>query len=146
MNVLTNLKSGDIELTVMKIKRNHHSTLGDQIIEWNGVILCNRSDQEVQQILLSQFSDEEVEIVYLSRDEFYEAYEVDLKLGQGDYTNQVSALQASATNSNDMFEQYAKIGRSNQDPRAQARYSGEPFKDSIRRKLSLSSLSHKWTR
>lgn len=36
--------------------------------------LCNRSDGEVQQILLSQFSDDEVEIVYLSRDKFHEAY------------------------------------------------------------------------
>lgn len=47
---------------------------GDQIIEWNGVNLCNRSDEEVQQILLSQFSDDEVEIVYLSKDKFHEAY------------------------------------------------------------------------
>lgn len=47
---------------------------GDQIIEWNGVNLCNRSDGEVQQILFSQFSDDEVEIIYLNRDKFFEAY------------------------------------------------------------------------
>jgi hypothetical protein len=52
----------------------HLSPIGDQIIEWNGVNLCNRSDGEVQQILFSQFSDDEVEIIYLNRDKFYEAY------------------------------------------------------------------------
>lgn len=51
-----------------------HFLTGDQIIEWNGVNLCNRSDEEVQQILLSQFSDDEVEIVYLSKEKFHEAY------------------------------------------------------------------------
>lgn len=85
----------------------------------------------MQQILLSQFSDEEVEIVYLSREQFYDAYE--MKLG------------AQAGESIDMFDQYAKMNRSNNDPRVQARYANEPFKESLRRKLSLSSISQKWT-
>lgn len=36
--------------------------------------MCNRSDQEVQQILLSQLSDDEVEIVFLHLENFNEAY------------------------------------------------------------------------
>lgn len=36
--------------------------------------MCNRSNEEVQQILLSQLSDDEVEIVFLHLDQFNEAY------------------------------------------------------------------------
>lgn len=50
------------------------TNIGDQIVEWNGVNLCNRSNEEVQQILFSQFTDDEVEIVYLKQDKFNQAY------------------------------------------------------------------------
>lgn len=36
--------------------------------------MCNRSNEEVQQILLSQFSDDEVEIIYLPQTKAMEAY------------------------------------------------------------------------
>lgn len=103
--------------------------------------LCNRSDQEVQQILLSQFSDEEVEIVYLNRDNLSEAYGVNVLVSPN--PGQIIPAQQVGAG---VFEQYAKMNRSTNEARLQNRFNVEPIKDSLRRKLSLSSISHKWTR
>lgn len=73
-------------LICIYINQSHQPTIGDQIIEWNGVNLCNRSNEEVQQILLSQFSDDEVEIIYLPQEKSVEAY------GQNSYSQQQQQL------------------------------------------------------
>lgn len=83
-------------------------TTGDQIIEWNGVNLCNRSDEEVQQILFSQFSDDEVEIIYLNRDKFYEAYGGDHErpplFGVDEQNNSLYEI-------NDTFDAFSRINK-----------------------------------
>lgn len=116
--------------------------LGDQIIEWNGVNLCNRSNDEVQQILLSQFSDDEVEIVYLQQDKFHEAYD-------GISSEHFNDRNLDAIE-RDQFEQYADMNKSSMVHSSMSptrgRYPNEAAKGSIRRKISLSSLSHMWSK
>lgn len=103
--------------------------------------MCNRSNEEVQQILLSQFSDDEVEIVYLPQDKLSSAYEAtsgahgDLQLGFGgsgrtladDYCDLKEAQEGH------LFDQ-------------QPFELGGQKQASFRRKLSLSSIAHMWSR
>lgn len=112
---------------------------GDQIIEWNGVNLCNRSDQEVQQILLSQFSDDEVEIVYLPAALMELAYEERhfRRAGLDSYPEPGRADSQLA---------YGKLlaGVGGHDLELAGYPAGKQA--SIRRKLSLSSLAHIWSK
>lgn len=124
----------------------HHLTspvirIGDQIIEWNGVNLCNRSNEEVQQILLSQFSDDEVEIVYLPRSKFQDAY--------GDLSYTCTSHDSSHLARNlvdderDIFDKYADLNRPGH---IHSLASADGSKGGIRRKLSLSSIAQMWSR
>lgn len=172
---------------------------GDQIIEWNGVNLCNRSNDEVQQILLSQFSDDEVEIVYLQQDKFHQAYAGGLnaelyndrnsmnlnsnnssqqqRLAENQFTTTMRDQQADNNNlyspqliERDQYDKFAELnktgglinqsagdeyiasgisGRLALSPSRAGRYLSEVIsgpKGSIRRKISLSSLSHMWSK
>lgn len=99
----------------------------------------------MQQILFSQFSDDEVEIVYLNRDKFAEAYgaaPVDVREHNSDYEQGYG----HEPNSEEMF-----VAMHNKQQAGEyqmhgggSRYAIEPLKRSIRRKLSLSSISHMW--
>lgn len=113
--------------------------IGDQIIEWNGVNLCNRSDEEVQQILLSQLCDEEVEIVYLHLSKFSEAYE---EVNLENYQDQ--------KDEQDPFDTFTDMNKSSRQsgisPTTVPRSRYEATKGSIRRKMSLSSIAHMWSK
>lgn len=103
---------------------------GDQIIEWNGVNLCNRSNEEVQQILLSQFSDEEVEIIYLPQDRASEAY-----------THRNGSGESSDHRSNDNSNDNNNFIDHQLDYR-QREPASKP--SAVRRRLSLSSFGNIW--
>lgn len=118
--------------------------LGDQIIEWNGVNLCNRSNEEVQQILLSQLSDEEVEIIYLQISKFNEAYE---EVNPENFSEKVYQDQKEEQDPFDTFADMNKSGlRSVISPNMAPRSRYETAKGSIRRKMSLSSIAHMWSK
>lgn len=120
------------------------SKLGDQIIEWNGVNLCNRSNEEVQQILLSQLSDEEVEIIYLQISKFNEAYE---EVNPESFSGKVYHNQKEEQDPFDTFADMNKSGhRSIISPNMAPRSRYETAKGSIRRKMSLSSIAHIWSK
>lgn len=110
--------------------------------------LCNRSDEEVQQILLSQFSDDEVEIVYLHLDKLKEAYsETDPDLYNNNNKNYLT--QKVEQDQFDIFSEINKSGhQSSPSPplTSRGRYINEASKGSIRRKLSLSSIAHMWSK
>lgn len=99
--------------------------------------LCNRSDEEIQQILLSQLSDDEVDIVYLPIDKLYTAYGVP---DQQDMYDQKGGEQ-------DVFDTFARINRLGHtaSDTSRGRYS-DANKGSFRRKLSLSSFAHIWSK
>lgn len=117
---------------------------GDQIIEWNGVNLCNRSDEEVQEILLSQFSDDEVEIVYLPRKHLSLAYdEIDSHT-----SNAIVSSEPRDNGQPDLFDTFADMNKSGHrsivTPMTSIRYNETP-KGNIRRKISLSSIAQMWS-
>lgn len=95
--------------------------------------LCNRSDEEVQQILLSQFTDDEVEIVYLNLDKFGDAY------------TEVSPETFNDKNSHDLKTQSDLFNPDN-DLNKQRHHSSRFSGGSIRRKMSLSSIAAMWSK
>lgn len=97
--------------------------------------LCNRSNEEVQQILLSQFSDDEVEIVYLNMDKFAEAYtEVSPDMLNDKNIHNLKDYQ-------DPFNTFADMNKHGNQPSSSTRYASDVSKGSIRRKMSLSSIA-----
>lgn len=128
--------------------------------------MCNRSNDEVQQILLSQFSDDEVEIVYLQQDKFHQAYagglNAELYNERNSMNNNNNDNVENFFQAPDQFDQFADMNKSgllqseltkdsdvvlspSRVPSSNTgRYSNEAPKGSIRRKISLSSLSNIW--
>ena len=80
--------------------------------------------------------------MYLNRDKFRDAYGIDVKndldyernFNQDSSSNFLDTMSGMNKHSNDYFVHGG------------SRYSNEPNKRSIRRKLSLSSISHMWSR
>ena len=116
-------RTGKLKLK-LNLNKNKHSPpnnpTGDQIIEWNGVNLCNRSDGEVQQILFSQFTDDEVEIIYLNRNKFVEAYGGDHERAPLFDTN----AQGSLYEINDTFDAFSRINKQSSGSKKVARGGG----------------------
>ena len=101
----------------------------------------------MQQILLSQFSDDEVEIVCLPRSKFQEAYgATHSSLDKSGVASGKSLVEAE----DDLFEKFADMNRRghvhSMVMASGGNFVGERSKGSIRRKLSLSSIAHMWSK
>lgn len=104
--------------------------------------MCNRSNEEVQQILLSQFGDDEVEIVYLPAALLELAYEEgDLHRAQLDMSGANHASYSGASS----YSKVTLAGGGGRDFDLSS-YQTSKQQANIRRKLSLSSFAHMWSK
>lgn len=94
---------------------------------------------------MSQLSDDEVEIVYLPRNKFHEAYGDNLI----NFDPSNSSRNLIENDDRDLFDKYADMNRTGHHPIVLTgvnNYLNDRSKGSIRRKLSLSSIAHIWSK